>query len=183
MILPESSIYFAKCITADGLDMNAVKIGISHGFTTRLKAIETNLPFNCEFLCSIDGDIFVEYFLHFWFRDHRLGGEYFRYTDELRSMVSFILETGKLPLPLKIHDHEYELDGIDCVAFMQSRGITFADISLNSGIVASRYEGLLQKQPCGNRRFLAALAVTAVRMGMSIIWPDDFRSRSREAAA
>lgn len=178
MKLPGPSVYFAKCVTADGVDMNAVKIGCSYGFSERLSALEANMPFNCEFLCSLPGTFFLERFMHFWLRNDRIGGEYFRFCPELKKIVSSIKTTGSLPFSLTLADPKFDdIQAIDCVSFMQERGISFRDISKHTGVIAARYRTVLNKDPSGNRRLASALAVTAVRKGQSVKWPHDLLSK------
>ncbi len=183
MIRPNSRVYFARCFTADGIDMNTVKIGLSLDADFRLSALACLLPFDCKLICSVPGDMFIESFLHMWLRKSRVGGEYFRSDDEVNRLVNGIEKTGRLPLPIEITGPEGVFIKHDCVSYMAERGITLKDISKHSGLIAQRYAPLLKNKRYGNRRFLAALAVTAVRMGHSIKWPLDFNPVAEEKAA
>jgi len=183
MIRPNSNVYFARCFTADGLDMNTVKIGLALDADFRLTALACRLPFECELICSVRGDMFIEAFLHMWLRKSCVGGEYFRRDDEVNRIIRAVELTGKLPMPIEMTGPEGVFIKKDCVSFMEERGITLKDISKHSGLVAKRYESLLRTKRYGNRRFLAALAVTAVRMGHSIKWPLDFNPSVAEQKA
>ena len=77
-------IYFIK-----GGDF--VKIGKSHSPEKRIKELQTGNPYKLELLKTIkecsEGGYFNESDLHIKFKDHRVEGEWFRYTDEIENFI------------------------------------------------------------------------------------------------
>lgn len=175
MILPDSSVYFATCTTVDGVDMGVVKIGLSYDPAERMKMLAATEPFQCELICSTPGDMFLEYFVHMWLNEYRVAGEYFRKSPELDRLIHSVKKTGKLPFPIKFVSKEGTFVDLDAAQYMARTGITFRDIERSTGVSGQHHKKLLEKRPCGNRRFLAALAVTAVRKGLTIRWSRDFK--------
>lgn len=57
-----------------------------------------------------------------------------------------------------------------------------ASVPGEAGARAQTYRKLIEREPCGNRRFLAALAVAAVRRGLSVTWTRDFVPSAQEQA-
>ena len=76
MIKPDSYVYFAKCLTIDGADMNAIKVGLSCDLPTRMAALASNQPYVCELISAVPGDMFLEHFVHLWLREFSISGEY-----------------------------------------------------------------------------------------------------------
>lgn len=183
MIKPESNVYFARCVTIDGVDMGAVKVGLAYDVDQRVSAVGANAPYKCELICSTPGDMFLEYFVHMWLREDAISGEYFKHGTEAARLIDAVQKTGKLPFPIKFVSGEGWFADNDCVAYMERKGITFADINKHSGVTVDHYKKLVEKQRCGNRRFLAALAVTAVKMGHTIHWSRDFKPPKAERIA
>jgi len=174
---PGSYVYFAKCLTIDGADMNAIKVGLSSDLPTRIAALASNQPYFCELISAVPGDMFLEHFTHMWLREFNISGEYFRAVKEVVDLAHFARDKGKLPFPVKFvskNDWSFR-ESIDCVSYMERKGISFADIGECVGIETAHYKKLLEREPWGNRRFLAALSVTAVKKGHSVVWVRDFK--------
>lgn len=174
MIVPKSRVYFAKCDTVFGLDMGVVKVGLSHSPMDRVKAV-SNGPFVCSLICDTPGDMFLEHFCHMWLHKDRIGGEYFKHSVEVTRLVDSIIETGSLPFPIKFVQPEGVFVELDVASYMDAKGISFRDIEKASGVSCQRYRKVLEKQRYGSRKFLAALAVTAVKHGHTIKWSRDFK--------
>lgn len=79
-------LYFILCEAA-----NAVKIGISDtaAMVSRLSTLQTGNPFPLVLLGCLKGDYReTEAKLHATFKEFRLRGEWFRYSDELKDFIS-----------------------------------------------------------------------------------------------
>ncbi|WP_127524051.1 hypothetical protein [Mesorhizobium sp. Z1-4] len=174
MIVSGSYVYFASCHALDGYDLGVVKIGLSHEPGKRLGSVRMNTPFRLRFVCSAPGDMFYEFFVHMWLRATRVTGEYFAKSDELTRIVDHVKTTGRLPFPIKEVPGDVQFKLLRPLDFMQRHRISFRDLEKEAGVTTQSYRRLLERAPEGNRRFLAALAVTAVRRGLSIEWPRDF---------
>lgn len=183
MIVPNSHVYFAKCETVDGIDMGVVKIGLSHDPVQRMKMLGANEPFRCELICHTPGDMFLEYFCHMWLKAEHVAGEYFRHSEEVDRLVASVQSKGKLPFPIKFVGKEGFFIHLDVAGYMDRNGITFRDIEKATGVNTQNYRKLLEKQSYGNRRFLAAVAVTAVKKGLTVHWARDFKPANEARAA
>jgi len=171
--IPNSSVYFAKCIAANGMDMDCIKIGLSHEPVDRVVSVSIQLPFSCELIASVPGDVFLEHFVHMWLRSHKVGGEYFHARGEVLQIAEYARQHGKLPF--KVYETgEDNWHRVDVPSYMSKHGITFKEVERLSGVTAGLYRKLIERKPCGNRRFLAALAVTAIKRGLSVTWQRDF---------
>lgn len=174
MIKPDSHVYFARCYNHAGVDMQTIKIGLSNDPDRRVASLGFELPFTFEMLCTTPGDMFLEYFVHMWLKGHKISREYFKDCEEIARIVDHVKRKGRLPFPIKRVGREGAFIHLRPTEYMDRKGITFTDIEYNTGIGGERYEKLLQTTPHGNRRFLAALSVTAVKMGHKIEWARDF---------
>lgn len=181
-VYPDSSVYFAKCVALDGYDLKATKIGLSHDPEKRIPQVAAGQPFKCELIASVPGNLYLEYFLQIWLRGECLGGEFF-YGEETTRITEYARKYGRTPFRVKEGREDIYFSKIDCLDYMARHGITFKDISKHSGVYAERYNDLLKREPWGNRRFLAALSVTAVKKGIPVKWPHDFLPREEKAAA
>lgn len=175
MIVPNSNVYFAKCFTVDGVDMGVVKVGLSYRPEKRMAGVRTGQPFLCEVICSAPGDMFVEYFCHMWLNKDRVSGEFFRSSPTVMKLIEDVKKTGRLPFPIKFAGREGSFVDLDLQAYMERNSISFRDIEKSAGVSCHGYKKMLAERRCGNRRFLAALAVTAVRKGLTIHWARDFK--------
>lgn len=182
MILPNSSIYFARCIGWDGTDMHAFKIGMSHVPDERTAAISSQLPFACEIVATAPGDLFVEGVVHMWLRNHKLGGEYYKAEGETLVLVEFAKRHGRLPFPITHDGNTYSLADVDIKSFMEKHGLDFDEVERLAGVSAGYYRKLFDDGTRFNRRFLAAVAVSVMRRGFSVQWPLDFIPAVKAAA-
>jgi hypothetical protein len=179
-------VYFARCVAANGADMEAIKIGCSWGVTSRLKSIEANVPFDCQFLTDAPGDMFVESAVHMWFRGDRIAGEYFRSSPSLCAFIEEVRQSGEIPLRIRCRK-EFDgpwitMDGVR--AFMARHGLTVHDIVSVSGGKVVSCEMHMKQAERPNRRFAAALTVAALERGKRVRWPEDFAvPRAQRAAA
>lgn len=78
--MSKGSVYFAE---ADGF----VKIGYSTNVEARLRSLSTGAPFPVRLIGSHPGTQADEAALHRKFRDHRVSGEWFRASDEIRRVA------------------------------------------------------------------------------------------------
>lgn len=169
-------VYFAGCYAPDGYDMKVVKIGCANDPAKRVQMVQTGQPFECRLLAQMPGDTFMEYFVHMWLRQDHISGEFFHHRDETRRLIDFVSERGRHPFPIDWRAPEGGFKTLDVVQFMGRHEITLRDVRKIAGVTCFGYDAMLKKDRCGNRRFLAALAVTAVRKGIRLRWPTDFRA-------
>ncbi len=176
-------VYFARCIAANGMDMQAVKIGCSYGHLNRVASIGLLLPFHCELIGAIPGCMLTEDFIHMWLDAEKIGGEYFHARGETLRVVEHVRLFGSLPSDMRGYQSATDIDTIaaDIAGFMRRNRITFEDTERLAGVRANYHRRLIEREPHGNRRFIAALAVTAVRKGLAISWPDHFKPRAQKA--
>lgn len=172
----QGKVYFATCHAPDGYDMKVVKIGCAADPEKRVKMVQTGQPFDCRLVTSMPGDLFMEYFVHMWLRQERISGEFFHMRGRAVELIDYVSRHRRHPFPLKNTGPERSFRTLDVVQFMDRHGISLADVKKAAGITCNGYEALLKKEKCGNRRFLAALCVTAVKRGVSIAWPRDFQA-------
>ncbi len=173
----KGNVYFAGCYAPDGYDMKVVKIGCANDPAQRVQMVQTGQPFDCRLLAQMPGDTFMEYFVHMWLRDERISGEYFHMRGKTIELVNYVARHGRHPFPIEKVGPEGWFTTLDLVQFMDRHDIDLADVKKHAGITCNGYEALLKREKCGNRRFLAALCVTAVKRGISIAWPTDFRDQ------
>jgi hypothetical protein len=183
MNVDKSDLYFASCTTVDGIDLGVIKIGLSHKPLKRMRELTVNEPFVCELICTTPGDIFLEYFCHMWLDSDRVAGEYFKKSPEMERMIASIQQTGKLPFPIEFTSEEGTFIHLDVTRFMRVKGISFRDVEDMTGLNAFYYKKMVEERKHGSRRFLAALAVTAVKKGHKILWARDFRPSKAPAAS
>lgn len=176
-------VYFAKCFLTDGRDMDAVKIGCATYPEHRIKSVAANQPFRVELVTHMPGDMFMEHFLHMWLRGDRISGEFFHLRGETHRILQHVMQHGTHPFPIRWTAPEGTFATLDVVQFMERHGISVDQVRTASGTRLRSYEAILKNERCGNRRFLAALAVTAVKRGVEIDWPNDFRAHKAEARA
>jgi len=172
--MKQDRVYFARCIAHDGYDLKVWKIGSSMDPETRASQVGYNSPFRCVVEATAPGNLFHEFFCHFWLRQWGTGGEFFRDCEEIRRIVGYMKANDTLPFSIKNVGGEGDWRTIRPAEFMERHGISFKDIADLSGTSRMHYQNLLKTKPSGNRRFLAALCVTAVRKGVTIKWPRDF---------
>lgn len=175
----DGKVYFAGCYAPDGYDMRVVKIGCAGDPEKRVKSVKVGQPFECRLLTWMPGDIFMEYFVHFWLRADHLTGEFFRWRGETARVIEHVRQFGTHPFPIRWTGPEGTFSSLDLVAFMERNGISLDDVRKESRVACKGYETMLAKERCGNRRFLAALSVTAIRRGIPLNWPRDFQAASR----
>lgn len=184
MIRHPGHVYFARCVAANGADMEAIKIGLSYDPPARIASVGSLLPFTCEFIGSTPGCLFAENFIHMWLREEAIGGEYFHARGETLRVADHVARTGELPPDMRaiqIADETIvDFRTVEPSTFMHRHKITFEDTEKLAGVGADYHRKLIERKPKGNRRFLAALAVTAVRKGRSVYWPRDFQPPTNE---
>lgn len=82
-------------------ERQAIKIGFSDNPWARFRALKTASPDRLTLLCVIEGDQGAEHRMHRDWADHRLSGEWFRDTPELRSAIERRRKAGAVgPLTL-----------------------------------------------------------------------------------
>jgi hypothetical protein len=177
-------VYFARCFTARGLDMSAIKIGCSYHLPDRLDALACNLPFDCRLITQCPGSLFEEAIAHLWLKSHRIAGEYFHDAPEVLDFVSEVERTGRFPLKLSVAS-EYPLPTMaEARNFMARHGLVVADLAAASGVQSpSGYAGMIKRDLKPNRRFIAAMVVAALRKGRRVHWRSDLRHVEQEQVA
>lgn len=169
-----SRVYFARAIAANGLDMGVIKIGSSTNPEQRVGAVGVQLPFHCELIASVPGDLFVERAVQMWHRADKVRGEFFHARGEVLATVAHAKATGCLPFPLTEGPGDWNFRQLNLPLFMEQRGITFKDLAEYAGANANYYKKKLELDPTGNRHILASIVVAALRKGQSVSWPSDF---------
>jgi hypothetical protein len=179
----DSQVYFARCLTANGADMGAIKIGCTYSLDVRLVAIGHSLPFHCEVITSCAGTMFEESAVHLWLADHRISGEYFHDAPEVLRFVAAVQEKRKLPLHLTIRN-EYPFPSMDeAFNFMARHGLAADDLSALTRTRTVTYQNMIARRDKPNRRFIAALMVAALKKGHHVDWRRDLGAiRARVAA-
>lgn len=89
------TVYFAQART----DQTSVKIGFTSDLPARTKNLSVSTPGGVAILATLPGNKETEEYLHDKFADHRLGGEWFRCSDEIRDFMRDIAN-GKQGLVL-----------------------------------------------------------------------------------
>ena len=67
---------------------NSIKIGFSDNFLNRFSQLQTSSQFKLRVLLIIDGDYKTESELHRKFVADKESGEWFRFSDNIRSFIS-----------------------------------------------------------------------------------------------
>lgn len=179
-----SEVYFARCVGWNGADLGAIKIGVAFEPASRVLSVCSQLPFECELVTSVPGDLFVEFFVHMWLRQQRLGGEYFKAEGETLRVMEHAKQHGALPFPLfETTAGNWSFAGLDVKGFMDRHGISFKEVERLSGISPNHYSKVFERTGTLNRRGFAALAVAAVKRGLSVHWPRDFMPAKMAKAA
>lgn len=176
---PRSSIYFARTVNWNGVDLRAIKIGLASDPRHRVRQIGAQLPFSCELLAYAPGDYVMEAFIHMWFRKQSLCGEFFRETDELLSLIDTVKITGSIPYNVQ-EDGNVDWRTLSARAFMDRHGLTSKDVENETGLTAGYFDRCVEKVGA-NRRTIAALSVVAVRRAIKVHWPQDFAPQDYEA--
>lgn len=173
---PKSHVYFARCISWNGADLDAIKIGLSVWPQHRVRAVASQQPFVCELIGQFPGDMFAEYFVHMWLRQHKLGGEFFKAEGEVLRLADHARKTGELPFPIfeENPNRPWTFQAIRIDDYMERHSITFDDIEADAGVAGDYHRKHFARGGGPNRRFLAALAVCAVKRGLEVHWPLDF---------
>jgi len=73
-------IYFLYCA-------GHVKIGISKSVVKRMGELQIGSPWRSKIVFIVPGGRARECFLHFCFSEHRVGGEWFRISPEMRAII------------------------------------------------------------------------------------------------
>lgn len=176
---PRSSIYFARTVNWNGVDLKAVKIGLASDPHHRVKQVGAQAPFSCELVAYAPGDYVMETFIHMWFRKQCLRGEFFRESDELSELISTVKRTGEIPYKV---DREGDVDWreLSARAFMERHRLTSKDVERETGVAAGYFDRCIEKVGA-NRRTIAALSVVAVRRSLKVHWPQDFAPQDYDA--
>lgn len=172
---PNWRVYFARCFTARGVDMHAIKIGCSFNLPHRLDGVTCCQPYDCKLIATVPGELFEEAVCHLWLKSHRIAGEYFHDDPEVMEFIAACERDGKLPLPMLVsRDHLPDAD--EARNFMARHELTIADLARAAGVQSPRsYEVQLKPGKSPNRRFIAAMMTAALRKGRSIDWLADLR--------
>lgn len=174
------ALYFAKCVAANGADMGAIKIGCSYRMTHRLADISRNEPFDLELIASCAGDMFQESAVHMWFREHRIGGEFFRDHPDVIEFAQEAQRLGRIPLPIS-EAEGWWLTCDEVAAFLDRHKITHDDIAAVAGTRPASV-GYALKKPQPNRRLVGAVCIAAIEKGAKVSW-SHFRVRKPIARA
>lgn len=77
-------VYFIRC---EGY----VKVGYSSNPSSRLRALAVMCPFPCHVIGKIPGGKKYEADIHVQLKDHHHRGEWFKWTEEVESIISRLL--------------------------------------------------------------------------------------------
>ena len=95
---PEDADGFVYFIEAIGL--KKIKVGYSKDVESRLRQLQTAMPFEMRILASVPGTIALESEIHRLFAKTRVRGEWFEDTEKLREYIAAIRRTvGETPCP------------------------------------------------------------------------------------
>lgn len=169
----KSRVYFARCVTDGGIDMKAIKIGCSHDIDARVAGLQASMPFRCEVLASFPGHTIAENFLHMWLHSIRIRGEFFHDAPELMELIAYVQEHEALPFPIEFCADTDWVNNLDLPEYLRRKKLTMRSACKLAG-VTSNYPKLLEQQPSGNRRVVAAVMVGAVKAGHRVRYPKDF---------
>ena len=168
-----SEVYFAKCV-----GFPAIKIGCSHGWRLRLQALQTNLPFDLEFVGAFPGGMFAERFVQVTLLKHRLGGEYFSECDEVMEWAHHARDHAQ---PLRLIPHIDDLSWVrepKVRALMRRYKIAAEEVADLLQVGPSTAKKLTKDGYGKSRHFTAAVCVIAQRKGADL----DALSEVRAAA-
>lgn len=175
-------VYFARCYTAKGADMGAIKVGCSYHVPNRLLAVECNQPFNLRLVGTCPGTLFEEAVAHLWLKSHRIGGEFFHDHPDVVSFMEEAITKQVFPLGISVA-REHMPSAEEAKYFMQRHGLTIADLAAATGVRSTMtYAPPFKRGVAPNRRIVAAMMVAALRKGQRINWPRDLSYIEAEAA-
>lgn len=110
------------------LDPSTVKIGVTRNLSKRQIALSGGVPGGVVVLATLPGGQDVEAFLHEKFAAHRLNGEWFSRSDEIRDFINDILNGKKGLIPfedLNIH-RQYRVSDMAAEAVADSKRMLLA---------------------------------------------------------
>lgn len=171
-----TSIYFAACITPGGTLLGAIKVGCAANPAKRAMQLSSGQPYTCDVLATCPGGFLEEAVLHEWLLSESISGEFFRDGPKVRALITSVRETSCFPLPLA-HAPNVRLvtwfDKLGIAHFMDAHGLTHREAAKLTGRRLTFFQaGEAAKKP--PRRYVAALAVAAIRKGHSVSWEADF---------
>ena len=174
MIDTSRRVYFAKCIGPTGDEIGAYKIGCSYGHNYRVKALSANLPFTLEIQATVPGDLLLEAICHMKFREDRVGGEYFKYSEELHDFVKRASEKG-----FAFHffeDNSSMRSGSDqdlVAGFLSFHGVTLDEACHRAALDPKRYRAVGDGKIKRSSKMIAGAALVAMSRQQFVVWPDD----------
>lgn len=89
------TVYFATT----RIDPSTVKIGFTSDLEARKKNLSVSVPGGVTILCSMEGGLETEQFLHEKFAHLNVSGEWFDYSDELREFVTDVINKKPCLIP------------------------------------------------------------------------------------
>lgn len=98
------SVYFVEAG-----DTGIIKIGKADNLDQRLKQMQPYCPHPLKVLAVAPGGLGAEGRIHERFGKHRLHGEWFRLTDQLRILIAHVAKAGELPRYFQGNDFGYLL--------------------------------------------------------------------------
>ncbi len=98
-----------------GSESGPVKIGVSKDVQRRLRALQSGHPYTLSILATVEGGYAAERRYHERFAAHRLRGEWFDCTDDIRTEINRLA-------PRHCDDCDYTTTDMDCVVCPICRG-------------------------------------------------------------
>lgn len=165
-------VYFARCIDPDGNQMNAYKIGCSHGHNERLQQIASNVPFTLQLEAAVPGSEVLEAVCHLSLKEHRIAGEYFYANEQVCNVVRRAAEYGEAFYWIRDRGFHRTQDGA-LQAFMAYHNVSLEEVCELLGFPVSQYEKRISKPHFRSRKLVAAVAIIVSRRAQFAFWPDD----------
>lgn len=152
-------VYFAQCDFG-----GPIKIGCSYAVPARIQAQSLVLPFNLVTIGAIRGSHFIERFLHAWFRQHQIRGEWFEPAPEVWRSALEARTTGQLHfVPSDVPHINFVTVPRECAR--RSVGIEDAELARLMGTSVLNVQNIHRQRITRNYNYQAALAVILVRSG------------------
>lgn len=172
MIDRSRRVYFAKCIGPTGEPIGAYKIGCSHGWNERVKQLAANLPFTLELEATVPGGRVMEAIVHMRLKEHRIAGEYFHDSDEVREKVEYAAKEGHAFYSIRDTGDAWLPDGA-MNGFLAFHGVSLDEVCEKLKIRPKSFDALSKKPRYNNSRVIAAASLIAAARRHFVQWPED----------